>query len=231
LAEKIEEEIGGIMYLYPCELTFHENLFYATREVGRLYETGRYLHNYALTYALGLAETSYFHDQQIPSYQTELEPLNQRGVYVMPGRGVSLSYDLVTFKYADNAYRVKMSPGSQNTPSYGRAKEIAVGSRFEFGVLSLELFRLPNWIRMGLWRSKARLKVNEVVKLTLKSTQEQQASYPINPLDTPGQLQVFDLVSMPPSSLLDNPILETEWWYGEVDKQQWWLPAHMQYKF
>ena len=36
-----------------CRLVLHENLYYATREVGRLYETGRCLHNYALTYALG----------------------------------------------------------------------------------------------------------------------------------------------------------------------------------
>jgi len=47
------------MHLYLCRLTFHENLFYATREMGRLYETGRYLHNYALTYALGLAVAPY----------------------------------------------------------------------------------------------------------------------------------------------------------------------------
>ena len=40
------------MHIYHCRLMLHEPLFFATREVGRLYETGRFLHNYALTYAL-----------------------------------------------------------------------------------------------------------------------------------------------------------------------------------
>jgi CRISPR-associated protein Csc1 len=219
------------MRLYPCHLTFHENLFFATREVGRLYETGRFLHNYALTYALGLAQSTYFHAQQIPAYQDELEPLNEQGIYVTPARGVKISYDLVTFKYADNAYRVKMMPGSRNTPSFGRAKEIAVGSVFEFGVLSQKPLKLPTWIRMGLWQSKAQLKVLAEVELDPKPLAEQQASFPLNPLDTPGELHLFDLISMPPSSLLENLILKTEWWYAKTEQSEWWLPTNMRYTF
>ncbi len=219
------------MRFYACRLTFHENLFYATREVGRLYETGRYLHNYALTYALGFAQTSYFHRKQIPNYQIELEPLNEQGIYVTPARGVDISYDLVTFKYANNAYRVKMKPGSRNTPSFGRAKEIAVGSVFEFGVLSSKPLNFPRWVRMGLWQSKALLTVSEAAELETKLFSQQQAGYPLNPLDTPGQFQVFDLISMPPSSLLENPVLETEWWQAKIGQKEWWLPANMRYTF
>src|SRR3990172_3346989 len=122
------------MRLTLYRLTFHENLFYATREVGRLYETGRYLHNYALTYALGLASAPYFQAQQIPTYVEELGMLNDQRIYVTPARGVDVRYQMVTFKFADNAYRVKMKPSSRNVPSYGRAKEIQVGSTFEFAV-------------------------------------------------------------------------------------------------
>lgn len=219
------------MRLYACRLTFHENLFYATREVGRLYETGRFLHNYALTYALGLAQAPYFNRQQIPNYEAELSPLNEQGIYVTPARGVKISYDLVTFKYADNAYRVKMTPGSRNTPSFGRAKEIAVGSVFEFGVVSRSPLDLPTWIRMGLWQSKARLKIFAETDLEPKPLGEQQASFPLNPLDTPGALRLFDLISMPPSSLLENPVLESEWLHANVENQAWWLPAGMKYTF
>lgn len=219
------------MRLYPCRLTFHENLFYATREVGRLYETGRFLHNYALTYAVGLAQTRYFHGQQIPNYRAELEPLNERGIYVTPARGIKISYDLVTFKYADNSYRVKMTPSSRNTPSFGRAKEIAVGSTFEFGVLSKEPLKLPRWVRMGLWRSKALLEVAPAVELKGVPLSQHQASFPVNPLDTPGQMRIFDLISMPPSSLLDNAMLETEWWQAKNNDTNWWLPAEMKYTF
>jgi CRISPR-associated protein Csc1 len=219
------------MRLYGCRLTFHENLFYATREVGRLYETGRFLHNYALTYALGLAQTAYFHRQHIPNYETELEPLNERGIYVTPARGTQIRYDLVTFKYANNAYRVKMAPGSRNTPSFGRAKEIAVGSVFEFGVLSQEPLELPCWVRMGLWQSKALLEVQAELTLQSASSREHQATYPVNPLDAVGDLLIYDLISMPPSSLLENPIIKGDWWYAKTGQGEYWLPANLRYTF
>ncbi len=40
------------MALYHCTLTLHDNVFFATREMGILYETEKYLHNWALTFAL-----------------------------------------------------------------------------------------------------------------------------------------------------------------------------------
>jgi len=219
------------MRLYLCRLTFHENLFYATREMGRLYETGRYLHNYALTYALGLAVAPYFHRRQIPRYEKELTPLNQRRIYVTPARGVDVRYELVTFKCADNAYHLEMAAKRRNIPSFGRAKEIAVGSRFEFAVVSQEPISLPRWVRMGLWRSKARLErlgEGEVETLPLS---ERVASLPLNPLDVAGELRVYDLISMPPSSLVENARVQTEWLQAEVEERTMLLPAGMVYTF
>jgi CRISPR-associated protein Csc1 len=219
------------MRLYLCRLTFHENLFYATREAGRLYETGRYLHNYALTYALGLAEAPYFHAQQIPRYAEELIGLNERGIYVTPARGLAVQYQLVTFKYADNAYRVKMAPGSRNTPSFGRAKEVAVGSQFEFAVLSCGPFKPPRWIRMGLWRSKALVECLGEAEIEPLARAELVASLPLNPLDVAGELKVFDLISMPPSSLVENARMVTDWLRAEVAGRVVLLPAGMAYTF
>ncbi len=214
------------MQIYLCRLTLHENLYYATREVGRLYETGRCLHNYALTYALGLAVAPYFQAQQVPRYMEELTPLNQRGVYVTPARDVNVRYSLNTFKYASNLYHVEMEKSSRNTPSFGRAKEISVGSEFEFAVLSTtEAIQLPRWIRLGLWRSKAAVTWEEFSEVQLR-----QGSFtsglPLNPLDVPGQLQVFDLISMPPVSLVLNARLEGHY-YELPNKVQ--IPAGMQY--
>ena len=75
------------MMIYMGRLILHESLYFATREVGRLYETGRYLHNYALTYALGLAVAPYFNAEQVPRYAEQLTPLNEQGVYVTTARG------------------------------------------------------------------------------------------------------------------------------------------------
>ncbi|GAB4459570.1 MAG: hypothetical protein Kow0070_14700 [Anaerolineales bacterium] len=220
------------MRLTLCRLTFHENLFYATREAGRLYETGRYLHNYALTYALGLVSAPYHQPQQVPAYAEELSVLNEQGVYVTPARGVDVRYQLVTFKFADNAYRVKMEQSSRNLPTFGRAKEIAVGSVFEFGVIHTGVLRLPRWIRMGLWRSKGLLEVSGEAELKPIAEKEQLASLPLNPLDVTGKFKLYDLISMPPSSLAENAVIETEWLRADIPgRPAFFLPARLRYTF
>ena len=50
-----------------CDLELHDSLYFASREIGRLYETERVLHNYALCYALGLVASPYFTRQQTPT--------------------------------------------------------------------------------------------------------------------------------------------------------------------
>jgi CRISPR-associated protein Csc1 len=60
------------MRLTLCRLTFHENLFLCNAEVGRLYETGRYLHNYSLIMRR-IGSITIFPAQQIPNYAQELE--------------------------------------------------------------------------------------------------------------------------------------------------------------
>lgn len=219
------------MLIYHCRLTFHENLFYATREIGRLYETGRYLHNYALTYALGLAVAPYYHAVQRPSYAEQIEPLNKHGIYVTPARGTDIRYAITTFKYGDNNYHVEMQPAQKNTPSFGRAKEIAVGSQFEFVVLSADKpVQLPKWIRMGLWRSKGQLET-KVVEAKRESEATKTASHPLNPLDISLPFSTFDLISMPPSSLLDQAMLMTDWWVGQSEFGTVCLPVGLRYTF
>lgn len=214
------------MRVYLCRLVLQENLFYASREVGRLYETERCLHNYALTYALGLAAAPYFQAQQVPRYAEELTPLNERGIYVTPARGVEVQYSLNTFKYASNLYHVEMTKGSRNTPSFGRAKEVAVESSFEFAVLSQhEQLTLPRWVRLGLWRSKAALTWDEI-----EDPQTRSGLYtvvvPLNPLDVSGRFMVFDLLSIPPVSLVQHAQLEGD--HYELPKGLQ-LPVGMQY--
>jgi CRISPR-associated protein Csc1 len=214
------------MRIYWCHLVLHESLYYATREVGRLYETARCIHNYALTYALGLASAPYFQAQQVPRYLEELTPLNERGIYVTPAKDVDIRYNLTTFKYASNLYHVEMEKSSRNTPSFGRAKEISVGSTFEFAIFSkAEPVQLPHWIRLGLWRSKASLTWEEISDGKLRKG-PYTSSLPLNPLDVPEQPQVFDLLSMPPVSLVFNA--QGEGNYYELPSRVQ-LPAEMQY--
>ncbi|MFZ4816420.1 MAG: type I-D CRISPR-associated protein Cas5/Csc1 [Phototrophicaceae bacterium] len=226
------------MRLYDCELKFHDNLFYETRTLGRLYETGRLLHNIALCYALGFAQTSYHHATDAPSYATELAPLNAAGVYVTPAGGENISYGVHTFKYGGEVNAVFMERSNTNLPSYGRAKEIMVNSSFRFAVLSEPALAFPHWVRMGLWMSKARLNVTEIALQPLAGGEYTVSAYPLNPRDLPdtAQLKLFDLVSMRPSSLVENALIEAPaWWQGEYPEKhpkagRFYLPAGMQHR-
>ena len=88
--------------IYHCELELHDSLYFATREIGRLYETEPIIHNYALCYALGLVDSQiyattvaeedsyrYFCQEQVPKYEQHLTPLNQQGIYVTPARAIN----------------------------------------------------------------------------------------------------------------------------------------------
>jgi CRISPR-associated protein Csc1 len=223
------------MKLYDCRLTFHENLFYETRTMGRFYETGRLLHNIALTYALGLAQTDYYHAEDVPRYGEELAALNSAGIYVIPARGEDVRFSVSTFKFGDERNAVFMEKSNRNLPSYGRAKEVAVNSVFRFGVLSEVDLTFPRWVRMGLWMSKAQLQVMPPITLTQvdETRQEVVRYYPLNPADlpTPDMLTLFDLVSMRPSNLVENAEVTAEsWWRGEIDGQVLYLPARMRYR-
>jgi len=59
------------MYIQSCVLRADGPIYYATREIGRLYETGDHLHNYALTYALGFARSAYHADSLSPTYREQ----------------------------------------------------------------------------------------------------------------------------------------------------------------
>jgi CRISPR-associated protein Csc1 len=130
------------MLIIRCHLILHDSLFYATREMGTLYETERYLHNYALTYALfndRLIRVPYFAAGYRPNYADDLDKLNAAGIYVTPARPLKCDYLLATWKMAQVTYYRKPERfgGRGNFPeNYGRAKELAPESEFEFFVIS-----------------------------------------------------------------------------------------------
>ena len=230
-------------FIYRCQIELHDSLYFATREIGRLYETEPVIHNYALCYALGLVDSEiysttvseehsyrYFCPEQVPKYEPHLTALNQQGIYVTPGRSISHSSTLNTWKYANNNYHVEMEKTQKNIPSFGRTKEIAPESKFEFFIISEKSLKLAKWIRLGKWMSKA---VVEIVgqKEVKRSPSETNFIFPylLNPLDVMFSHQVisYDVVNMPPVSLIQNVKMLGR--YYEFDKLK--IPAYMEYRF
>lgn len=216
------------MHIYRLCLTLQDPLYFATRELGRLYATERYLHNYALTYALGLARSGYHDTEHIPHYQEEIEPLNQRGIYVTPARPIDSSYVTHTYKWANLNSHVEMEQISKNIPTYGRIREIAPESIFEAYVITSEPLNLPVWIRLGKWASKAEAKIEELPKVR-SAEGEFTFPYPLNPLDVMFTHQVlsYDTVNMPPVSLIRNVRLRGHYY----ETEGWKIPARMAYRF
>ncbi len=230
------------MLLYDCRLTFHDNLFYETRTLGRLYETGRLLHNIALCYALGFAQTPFYHTDDVPRYADELAGVNERGIYVTPAAGKDVRYVIHTFKLGDERTTQILERSNANIPTYGRAKEIGVESWFSFGVLTDQPLTFPRWIRMGLWLSKARLTGREpdsepepiALSRVAERREETISRYPLNPSDLPDSaaLRLFDLVSMRPTSLVENALIESDdWWRGALPNgEDICLPAGLSHR-
>ena len=230
-------------FIYRCQIELHDSLYFATREIGRLYETEPVIHNYALCYALGLVDSEiysttvseehsyrYFCPEQVPKYEPHLTALNPQGIYVTPGRSISHSSTLNTWKYANNNYHVEMEKTQKNIPSFGRTKEIAPESKFEFFIISEKPLKLAKWIRLGKWMSKAAVEIVEQ-KEVKRSPSETDFIFPylLNPLDVMFSHQVisYDVVNMPPVSLIQNVKMLGR--YYEFDKLK--IPACMEYRF
>lgn len=202
------------MYITTCQLILHDNLFYASREMGRLYETERYLHNYGLSYALGAAlnlRRPYFNATQTPDYHPELSRLaREEQIYVTPARPIQYSFTFNTFKLGEPAYYSFTPQVINNRVVYGRAKELAPESQFEFFIFSRQSLDLPRWLRLGKWMSKAALRVVRQGEYEPRAPGHPVTiACPLNPLDfPPSQLLSFDLVNMPPVSLLINAVTQ-----------------------
>ncbi|HYE71914.1 MAG TPA: type I-D CRISPR-associated protein Cas5/Csc1 [Blastocatellia bacterium] len=230
--------------ILSCDLELHDSLYFASREIGRLYETERVIHNYALCYALGLVTSPYFTREQKPTYREDLSALNEQGIYVTPASDLSADYMLNTWKFADDYYHgwnytghhlnpQKKQPPN-NVPTFGRAKELAVESRFRFYIItSNETYRPPRWIRLGKWLSKAQLSYEQITAPQTR-TGEFDAKHPLNPLDVFAAYTVTlcDIINMPPVSLITNSRMTGEYFVvTSQGKPEIHLPKHLKFNF
>ncbi len=213
------------MQIAKCRLTLHDSLYYATREMGRLYETEKVIHNWALTYALGFIQKPYYCADSVPTYQDDLKPINEAGVYITPANPIQCDYVINTFKFADNRHRAFAAPNRTNKPSYGKTKELAQESEFVFYLFGNLPYKLPKWIRLGLWMSKAHIEVEAVKHHLTPKHGTFTCTHLLNPIDLSVLPELYDLISMPPVSLLQNARFTGE--YIEFDDVQ--FPTSMAY--
>lgn len=169
------------MQIYRGTLKLLDYVFYATVERGKVYETGAFIHNYALTYALGLVrgETyTYAQLKQSPHYLAELTPLN-RQVYLTPGTPQRIVHRLVQWNTIPEGYAFPSKAPSIGYPDWGFARVLRPGCVFTFYVLVHDDVSLPDapalrdllaggtaYVRLGKFPGKARLRLEAASKVT-----------------------------------------------------------------
>lgn len=213
------------------ELWCAEPVFFASRELSDTYYTEGTIGNYALAYALGWARSPYRLLGQAtgrPSYVEDLTPLADQ-CYVLPAwpAATSVSFRFERFNGLSDSYWYAMTnnrvataredlplkrtgttkPNSfraSNFPQTGRLRMIERGNRFR--TLVFGDGHLPDYIRVGKFMSKVRVEVLETVSVTALPEGVYDCHTYLNSADLPPGLSLlsFDLISIPPASLLKN---------------------------
>jgi len=212
------------------ELWCAEPVFFASRELSDTYYTEGTIGNYALAYALGWARSPYRltgQDTGRPRYLEDLTPLAEQ-CYILPAfpidKGVSFRFERFnalsdSYWYAMTHNRVataredlplKRTGKKPNTyrpsnfPQTGRLRMIERGSRFQTLVFGSR--ELPEYIRVGKFTSKVRVNIVQELTITLLPEGEHRCNTYLSAADLPTSLEMlaFDLISIPPTSLLKN---------------------------
>lgn len=179
-----------------AELQTQGEVWFASREVGRLADTESYVLNTALYYALGLASGRYVDTTFEPTYLADTADVAER-VYVSPAAPVggsetnfvTTTYNTSDDDYATVNYSAQDDPDAKkNLPSYGRRRALGQGNVLRCYLVPREgdaetiQSQLPRYVRLGKKRGKVR------VDTTLRAVERQTGAYrlghPVGAYDT-----------------------------------------------
>jgi len=202
-------------HVIECTLTVLGRLLYASRELGHLVDTGDYILNSALYYALGFSRGNYVNIGNKPDYLIETDGIYDK-LYITPAAPLgALTHTTTTYnarpdQYAVINYKAKDDPNAKyNIPRYGRERPINPQNRFRFYILPYQTdtdverlaFKLPTYVRLGKKRSKSRIEYTVVDSVV--SSGVFTANHPFGVYDYEG-IPIGNLISrkMRPTPLI-----------------------------
>jgi CRISPR-associated protein Csc1 len=235
--------------VWQGDLTLMEHMYFTSREISLLYVTEPVIGNYALAYALGWCSAPYSYNGP-PRYRQDLGPLNEQEIYVTPA-----TFDVTTLRYAFSQFNgqtdsyffrfdqnaIGVDPEKKaraaNFPQNGKLRMIGQESRARLYVISRGevIPRLPSYIRLGKFNSKARIEWQEMaIASSAPEESEQTIDYLLNAADlTPEQvkgLRGFNVYNLYPAPLISRCRLQTRFWQvksphgGAI-----WLPTELRF--
>jgi len=233
------------MHIYRGAMELLDYVFYATTERGKVYETGAFIHNYALAYALGLVRGdtyTYTHLVQEPHYLEELAPLNGR-VYLTPGAPLQVAHRLVQWNTIHEGYAFPGKLPSVGYPDWGFARVLRPGSRFLFYLFLPDHAALPDApalhdllagrpvrVRLGKFPGKARLHAQQADRVTTQNGAFQTGAM-LNWRDLEADPEVCDVVatSLPTRLLSRAHFVEEPYYEAHFGDDTVRLPARMRF--
>lgn len=232
------------------ELWCAEPIFFASRELSDTYYTEGTIGNYALAYALGWARSPYRltgKDTGRPKYIEDLTPLSGES-YILPAWPISgVSFRFERFNALSDSYWYSMTnnrvataredlplvrtgkkPSSfrpSNFPQTGRLRMIERNNRFQ--TIMLGDRALPEYIRVGKFMSKVRVEIAQELPVRQLPLGDYCCNTYLSAADISPNLEMlaFDVISIPPVSLLKNLRFRGEAW--EIG--DFILPAHLSF--
>lgn len=211
-------------------------VWFASREIGRLADTESYILNTALYYALNLATGRYVDTEFEPTYIADTAAVADE-VYISPAAPVGqvgdaperTNFITSTYNTSDDYYVTANLPAEENPdqkknlPSYGRRRVLGHGNFLRCYLVPLSRdaetlqARLPQYIRLGKKRGKARVETRLLSAETRSGAYE--LGHPIGAYDS-AKMPTGNLITkqMRPTPLIVQADYEGEYIAIRVDK-------------
>src|SRR5216110_547975 len=202
------------MKLYRCNLTLQDYLFFATTERGKVAETGPFIHNYALTYAMGWAVSPWLNEVQKPNYREELAKVGKR--YITPAKLVRGSTVVSQYNTMSESFGIGKKEQSIGYPDWGFIKCFRPGTVFRCYAISAEEIQFPSYVRLGKFMAKTKLDITvaQETQWLMKSNSDQKVNrdHPLltwDDLAKTARPVVFDIVvNALPGKLIANSVFD-----------------------
>lgn len=171
--------------------------------------------------------------------------------YVTPAKPVNYESEINSINCGESDFFIKFGigqksqnlkrsfgfDGKRNKPAYSKIKEISVSSIFQFFIISKNKISIPKWIRLGKWLSKCEIEVTKehiINDDNIKKDSNYFVNQPLNKDDTLKNnilINIPDIISMPPSILINNAMLKGDYIEFESNNKNICLPAGLKYRF
>jgi CRISPR-associated protein Csc1 len=212
--------------LFAGRLYNHDYLWFSSTEISKVSTTLPVIHNYALTYAL--ASFSYAaYRGNTPRYWDDLPKMP---LYTTPATVDSVSRTVITYNAIDSLTLRTDSGPKVNTPNLGwrvyidpmyesgNKSKPELGYAFYAFVFAKEHETIfgdahpQGTFRLGKKGASVRVRWSEILNpMAVFREKRTRPGHFVNPLDIEGQVQSFDVISIPPHLLFRTAEIVNDW--------------------